>query len=369
VRVAFNDHIFSWQKYGGISRYFFELATELSCDPSMLVRVISPLHVNEYFEFGQKHIFKGYKAPSGNLLEKGYRLVNRTFSPLIRRNFNPDIFHETYYSKGSESIGRAKRVLTVFDMIHEKLPQYFDPKDKTPMRKAAAVKRADHIICISESTRRDLIEILNVSYEKTSVVRLGYSFNDFQDKAQLDDLPSTFLLYVGQRSGYKNFSSLLDVYANNAILKNNFQLIAFGGGQFTQQEKNKLASYGLGPSKIRQINGGDSVLKQLYRNASLFIYPSHYEGFGIPPLEAMSMGCPVACSDTSSLPEVAGDGAVFFDPGCQESMTNAILKCLGDDSFRRMLACNGRIRAEQFSWDKCAKETKEIYTKLLLLNN
>jgi len=365
VKIIFNDHIFSWQKYGGISRYFYELANTLSLDPTVLIKVASPLYVNEYFKSGSSQIFSGIKVPSGNLLEKGYHLINRSLAPLYIRSFKLDIFHETYYSSWGERVGGAKRVLTVYDMIHERLPQYFDPKDKTPMRKAAAVKRADHIICISESTRSDLIELLGVPYEKTSVVSLGFSFGNVEDPVYAIDGLSPFLLYVGQRGGYKNFLSLLTVYAKNSFLKNHFQLIAFGGGEFTKEEKERLTSLNLNSSKVRQISGGDDILKGLYKKASLFVYPSKYEGFGIPPLEAMSMGCPVACSNTSSLPKVVCESAILFDPNSQGSMTNAILECLTNEVTRTALISKGRERVQYFSWHKCAQETKAVYERLL----
>jgi len=365
MRIAFDDHIFSWQKYGGISRYFYELSRALSLDPNLEIKVISPLHVNEYIGNGSRGFFTGTKMPSGGYLQKGYRIVNRILTPIYCRSFNPDIFHETYYSAHGDFIGRARRVLTVYDMIHEKLPQYFDPKDKTPKRKAAAVKRADHVICISENTRADLIEILDVPYEKTSVVHLGFSFSNADSVVSQTAALAPFLLYVGERSGYKNFSTLLDVYAGSQFLRNNFQLIAFGGGYFSSLELEKINSLNLDSSRVKQVSGNDDVLRELYRTALLFIYPSKYEGFGIPPLEAMSMGCPVACSSTSSLPEVLGDSAIFFDPNSQESMAEAILCCLENKAFRENLILKGNVAVKDYSWKKCAEETKAVYATLL----
>ena len=366
MRIAFDDHIFSWQKYGGISRYFYELARALSLDPSLAIKVISPLHVNEYVGSSSREFFTGTKLPFGHYLPKGYRIVNRLLTPIYRRSFNPDIFHETYYSANGSFIGRAKRVLTVYDMIHEKLPQYFDPKDKTPTRKSAAVKRADHVICISENTRADLIEILDVPYEKTSVVHLGFSFGNEGSVISRPNISNPFLLYVGERRGYKNFSRLLDVYAGSQFLQNNFQLIAFGGGPFSRLELEEIKSLNLDSLSVKQVARSDDVLQELYRTASLFIYPSMYEGFGIPPLEAMSMGCPVACSNTSSLPEVVGDAAILFDPNSQESMTEAILCCLMDEAFRSNLILKGNAVVKNYSWQKCAEETKAVYLSLLV---
>lgn len=365
MRIAFDDHIFSWQKYGGISRYFYELATAFAMDQSVEIKIISPLHVNQYVDSSSRAFFTGIRMPAGSYLPKGYRIANRILAPLYRRRFRPEIFHETYYSEYGEYVGQAKRVLTVYDMIHEKFPKYFDPRDKTSRRKAAAVKRADHVICISENTRSDLIEILDVPYEKTSVVHLGFSFGNVDLLNAESDKPNPFLLYVGERSGYKNFSTLLDVYANQQFLRNNFQLIAFGGGHFSSLELDKINSLNLDSSRVKQVAGNDEVLRGLYRTASLFIYPSIYEGFGIPPLEAMSMGCPVACSNTSSLPEVIGDAAIFFDPSSEDSMARAILCCLEDEVLRSDLILKGANLIKNYSWQKCADETKAVYAGLL----
>jgi glycosyltransferase involved in cell wall biosynthesis len=365
VKIIFNDHIFSWQKYGGISRYFYELASHLSFDPGLKVKVISPFYVNEYLSSASKDLFVGTKMPTGHFLEKGYRFANRLLAPLYFRPFKPDIFHETYYSTWGTDTVRAKRVLTVYDMIHEKLPEYFDIRDKTSKRKAAAILRADHVICISEKTRTDLVELLGVPYKKTSVVHLGFSFHDSDLTIPKLDTTSPFLLYVGERRGYKNFLSLLDVYANHPFLCKNFRLVAFGGGCFSNLELQKISSLKLDLSIVQQVTGDDGVLKSLYKTASLFIYPSQYEGFGIPPLEAMSMGCPVACSNTGALPEVVGDVVSFFDPTSKESMANAILHCLENQAYRDALIQKGQMRVKNYSWQKCARETKAIYEEIL----
>ncbi|BEI36579.1 glycosyltransferase family 4 protein [Polynucleobacter sp. HIN7] len=365
MRIAFDDHIFSWQKYGGISRYFYELANQLTLEPSLDVKVISPFHVNEYLATSSKVPILGTKMPSGKYLQKGYRIANRLLVPIYQRGFMPNIIHETYYSAWGSFAGNAKRVITVHDMIHEKLPNYFHPKDKTPKRKAAAIERADHIICVSENTRADLIQILGVPHKKTSVVHHGLSFYREELARSNSSGAPPFLLYVGERTGYKNFSALLSVYAKYKYLHNNFHLIVFGGGHFSDLELQKIKTLKLDLSRVRQTTGNDLILRELYNAASLFIYPSQYEGFGIPPLEAMSMGCPVACSNTGSLPEVVGDAASFFDPNCEESMANAILCCLENQSYRDSLIHKGQARVKNYSWQKCAKETKAVYKALL----
>ena len=123
--------------------------------------------------------------------------------------------------------------------------------------------------------------------------------------------------------------------------------------------------FGLSASQVQQIGGDDSVLADLYRTAHLFVYPSLYEGFGIPPLEAMSFDCPVVCSNSSSIPEVVGDAAVFFDPDSGESMGQALMKVASDVSLRQALVARGRERIKMFSWQRCAKQTIDVYRSVL----
>jgi glycosyltransferase involved in cell wall biosynthesis len=280
------------------------------------------------------------------------------------RRFAPDIVHETYYSHTRTAPSSSKVVLTVFDMIHERFPAYFSSWDPLQREKVAAVQRADHVICISEHTRRDLVQLLGVEEAKTSVVHLGFSLTGAGE--QLAEVPPRpYLLYVGARGGYKNFEGLLKAYSRSHALCRDFDLVAFGGGVLTPQERALIVELGLDTSKVRQMGGPDSVLAGLYRSAALFVYPSLYEGFGIPPLEAMSFNCPVACSNTSSIPEVVGDAASFFDPESTDSMVAAIESVLNHDKVRKELIAKGQQRILQFSWEKCAVQTQNVYRSIL----
>ena len=155
-----------------------------------------------------------------------------------------NIFHETYYSKLDMKPRGAARIVTVFDMIHEKFPEYFSRIDITASAKKNAVARADHIICISRSTQRDLIEILGISPLKTSVVHLGESFHSL-NPATGRPIQWPYLLYVGERGGYKNFDTLLAAYSNSRIRHEGFKLVCFGGGTFRPEEREAIRAYGL----------------------------------------------------------------------------------------------------------------------------
>jgi glycosyltransferase involved in cell wall biosynthesis len=172
-----------------------------------------------------------------------------------------------------------------------------------------------------------------------------------------------YLLYVGSRSGHKNFKGLLDAYAASAWLRKNFFLLCFGGGAFSAAEQAALAATAT-QERVRYLGGSDAVLASCYAHAALFVCPSFYEGFGIPVLEAMSLDCPVACSNSSSLPEVAGDAARLFDPASRDSIRAALEEVLNCAAAAELLKQRGRIRRGQFSWGQCAQTTLDIYRRV-----
>ncbi|MBM4230133.1 MAG: glycosyltransferase family 4 protein [Gammaproteobacteria bacterium] len=368
LRVAYDYQIFGSQRFGGITRYFFELANNLSLVENGEIECLinAPVHINHYLR-GATPNFKisGYPAPFFKGSSRLYSKINNFLSPYMLRRWGPDIVHETYYCPSSVSPPNSRIVLTVFDMIHELYPGYMAASDRTKEWKRVAVQRADHIICISENTRQDLIRLLRVPAEKTTVVHLGFTLTQHEQR-EVKAPAKRFLLYVGSRGGYKNFDRLLAAFALRKELRENFDLIAFGGGEFTASELQLIQRLKLRQTQVQQVGGGDAVLAALYKSAAMFVYPSIYEGFGIPPLEAMNFGCPVACSNASSIPEVVGNAAAYFDPLEVESIADALLKLSTDSVLRRELVGRGRTRVGDFSWHKCARQTLEIYRRVLL---
>lgn len=368
MKIAYDYQIFSIQRYGGISRYFFELANHLTgSDDGMIECLInSPLYVNKYLRFSNHHLkINGISAPTIPKTERIRSSINRRLSQLAFKRWHPDIFHETYYSPKSVSPPGSRIVVTVYDMIHELYPEFFPLSDRTKEYKKIAVERADHIICISDNTRNDLVRILGVSRNKISVVHLGFELAH-NKVAKLPEQKRPFLLYVGSRNGYKNFKGLLYAYASRSELRDKYDLVIFGGGSLKQHEVEMIQSLHLPFEQIRQLSGDDGVLEGLYKQAAMFVYPSLYEGFGIPPLEAMSFSCPVACSNTSSMPEVVGDAAIQFDPSDTESIADALVNLSSDLALQRSLIDCGRLRVGSFSWHQCAMQTLDVYKALLL---
>ena len=248
------------QKYGGISRYFFELADNIAKAQVADVRIVSPLYVNSYLESASPRLqITGTKVPVIKRTGRIYRALNRALAKPVAGHYHPDLVHETYYSSLAMAPKGCKVVITVHDMIHERFSDCFPPNDSTSKDKAAAVKRADHVICISEHTRQDLISILGVPLEKTSVIHHGFSLSKTGSQlVQGDSRP--FLLHVGGRGGYKNFEGLLKAYAGRPGLLQNCDLVAFGGGPLTTKESELIRFLGIPAEQIHHIEGDDAVL-------------------------------------------------------------------------------------------------------------
>lgn len=367
MKIIFDHQIFYAQSYGGISRYFYELASGLTRRDDCSVSIVAPFHVNEYLRNGDRSFVKG---PYSNQQFRGAGRIRHWGRNLLlplqySLNGDADIVHETYYSM--DPFGRGQcRVLTVYDMIHELFSEEFKNDLVTSKAKKAAIARADHVICISESTRQDLIRLFDVDSRKTSVVHLGYSLLKYDSQIVPAKSPNgrPYILYVGGRGSYKNFSKLCLAFSSSRFLKENFDLVAFGGGCLSEDEISQLVKRGI-YNNVHQINGDDALLASYYTGATLFVYPSLYEGFGIPPLEAMSFGCPVACSNTSSIPEVVSNAGAYFDPSDADSMREALEKLINDDSRKSQLIKFGYERLKSFSWDKCASETSAVYRNTL----
>lgn len=367
MKIAYDYQIFSNQSYGGISRYFFEVANHLAGSDDVMIDCLinSPVYINKYLHCSRPDLrISGLCLPAIPRTGRIRSSINKLFSHLAFNAWQPDISHETFYSPKSVSPPGSRIVVTVYDMIHELYPESFSPSDRTKELKKIAVERADHIICISHNTRNDLIHFLGVSQDKISVVHLGFGLahNDF---AKQPDLKRPFLLYVGLRTGYKNFEGLLSAYASCSELRDNYDLVAFGGGVLKPFEFEMMQRLDVPLEQVHHVAGDDGVLASLYQQAAMFVYPSLYEGFGIPPLEAMSFSCPVACSNTSSMPEVVGDAAIQFDPYNVESIADALVNLSSDLALQRSLIDRGRSRVGLFSWKQCAMQTLDVYKALL----
>lgn len=367
MRVAFDSQIFAMQPYGGVSRYITRVAQGL-LKMEQQVRIFAPLHRNHYLaSLPQELVYGNY---TNRCPKKATRLLlayNQLRSRSQIAKWKPDLMHETYYSRYGSAPRACSTVITVYDMIQELFANEMSVTDNTAALKRIAVNRADAVICISENTKLDLMRLCGTPASKISVVHLGFDRFTAPENSLKPDIPSIkpFLLYVGKRAGYKNFTGLLKAVAASKRLVLDFNIIAFGGAEFSSSELRLIHTLGFAENQVRHQSGSDGMLGDLYNVARAFVYPSIYEGFGIPPLESMAHRCPVISSNTSSMPEVIGAAAEYFNPIDIDDMRCAIERVVYSDSRIDSLRILGEKQLTAFSWDKCTQETLTVYRSLI----
>lgn len=366
MKILYDHQIFTQQQYGGISRYFYELikrfdGVENSCDVATL------FSNNAYYN---KDVDKNLNEFLPNLKFRGksriLRYINQSKSNSIIKKSNFDVFHPTYYDPYFLKNSKDKPfVVTFYDMIHEKLSNQFeDLKSDTRIfdNKKRLLEHSAKVIAISETTKQDIIQIFGVDSEKIEVVYLGNSLsNSSTNYNRIVD--EDYILFVGNRGIYKNFNFFVTAIAD-LLVNNNLKLICAGGGNFTMQESNLLQSLNIQNKVIFKKIINDHVLANYYEHALFFCFPSLYEGFGIPILEAFACKCPVLLSNRGSLPEIGGDAALYFDATNVDSLIAGANKLLRDDSLRKNLVEKGFTRLNNFSWDKTYQNHLKIYESI-----
>lgn len=370
MRVFYDGHIFQLQKYGGISRYIFEVITRMLEYEDYEPEVFMGIHRNSYGLENYRDRFAafwGHKIPhikhTGFIRRAIDRISVKRFSSRLPRD-DRRIQHATYYQ--SYDIGSTIKVETAHDMIYQKFQHYFPNSEYIIAMQKRAYLAADGIICISESTKRDLLDLYGDQLRPACKIKVIYHGSSILPDAPnnvniLIDAP--YFLFVGLRGGYKNFERLAQAFATDKELCRSHYLVCFGGGQFSKDELSMFQKLKI-VDRVKQISGSDSVLSYLYRHATAFVYPSEYEGFGLPPLEAMGCSCPVLASNTSSIPEVVGDAGIMFDPYSINELSASMRKAAKDNSLRLSLINKGRERCNMFTWEKTAAETMEFYREL-----
>jgi len=367
VKVLYDHQCFVQQQYGGVSRYHYQLIKELNklkdVEVQLSLKYSNNFYINEDNSFEVKKFFSNHKFYFKRTI---LDYINRISTNKILEKGDYDAFHPTYFNPYFlKHLNNKPFIVTVYDSIHEKYPEIINSIDKTLENKKILFSKAELIIAISNCTKNDLIELYKIPAEKIEVVYLAASINKQKAaKKGKFNLPEKYILYVGNRDFYKNFNSF--ILAIEPLLKDNpdLLLIAAGGGMFNKDELKLFESRNLKDKVLHRI-ASDTSLATLYSNALAFIFPTLYEGFGIPALEAMNCDCPVVMSNTSSLPEVGGDAAIYFDPTKIADMTEKIGSVIFNKELREDLIKKAVIQRNKFSFEKTALDTKKIYEKLL----
>jgi glycosyltransferase involved in cell wall biosynthesis len=373
MKIFFDYKIFFIQKYGGPSSYFVNLVRELNIKKDINAKIFSPLHINKHLQdLDKKFFYKFFFLKKIDILKyfefiniiltKIFEFINIILTKIYLFFFAPKIYHTTYYGRNL-SINNTPMIVTVFDLIHEIYSETFYKKLDSINKKKKILENSRHIICISKNTQRDLIKYYNIKYEKTSVVYLGKHENSFL--LNNINISRPFFLYVGNRHRYKNFKILLEAYSHSKNLMKNCDLICFGGELFSNEEKNFIQKNKILENNIKHLSGSDELLIELYQKAVALIYPSLYEGFGLPLVDAMHQGCPLVISDTSCFPEICGEAALYFNPLSVDELKNKMDQITFDNKIKNDLIAKGKKRANFFSWNKCANETLEVYKKIV----
>lgn len=368
--VFLNDNIISHTSQRGVTRYFRQIVDGVVAKYSGKVVVFSP----ELRDYGTaKHIRvppRYFPKIKGIGFNKLLSVALDKYASVATYREHASIVYSPYYGNLQT---KAMQVYTVYDMVHELLPLYF-PADSSRVRRFIAEKRhclerATLLIAISESTARDIVACYpHIDRAKIIVIHLGVD-NFFFEKTSLSSSSHVkpYFLYVGYRDSYKNFLKLLVAFGQSD-LSNQFDLCAISptGNNFSSAEANCIEQYHLQKS-VHLISGASEIqLREKYANAVALVYPSEYEGFGLPILEAMASGTLVIASNTSSLPEVGGDVAFYIDPSSIDTIASQLLHVanLASEERRERIA-RGIERASTFTWQKCQQKTVEALKNLL----
>ena len=289
------------------------------------------------------------------------------------RDLRGDVFHAPHYVY--PLMLPCPGVVTIHDCIHLRFPQQF-PKPGSNLYARMMIRRAvaksDRVLTVSEATRADLVELVNADPSKIEVIPHGcdpYFLETVDDRelsnvAKKYSLDRPFLLSVANIKPHKNLKRLLESFGQLRRDYDDLDLV-IAGGDFYPELQAACESYGV-KDRVRQLGFlKKKDLRALYNLARIFVFPSLYEGSGLPPLEAMACGTPVVASSNSAIPEVVGHNGLLVNPYRVDAITEAIRSLLEDSSFRNKLGAQGRIRAEEFDWNESARRVLDVYREVV----
>jgi glycosyltransferase involved in cell wall biosynthesis len=368
MKILFDPQVYYYQKFGGISRYYTEIFSLISKRQG--IEAVLPVCYTEN-EYALEHhllnenaimrfLFKAASIMniSTRTLQKkrAARLLTKTVSEFSFDLFIPTFF-DPYFLKFT---GSKPFVLTVYDMIHELFPEYYTGESLTIVQdKLELMEKATMIIAVSHNTKKDILSIYpHLDASKIEVIYHGSSIK--HDTRVQVKLPSNYILFVGERANYKNFRFLLQAVVPLLQTDPSLILLCAGGGAFKKEETDEFIKLGV-QQQVMQQSFQEQQLSHFYANAKCFVFPSLYEGFGIPVLEAMACGCPVVLGHHSSFPEVAGEAGVYADITSADELRAKIHQLLANQELRNRYSQKGLARAAMFSWEDAAEQCLNAY--------
>jgi len=372
MKILLDPQIFNAQVYGGISRYYTEVFSALQKIKNVEIEIPIRYSKNEYLKISSLYnnqqkkysILINLLSKMGVSTRKITKKKNRkiTIDALKKQDF--DLFIPTYYDPYFlEFIGDKPFVLTVYDMIHELFPEYFSDGKELAANKLLLMQKATKIIAVSNNTKKDILAIYpEIDAAKIEVVYHGNSIQI--DETATVDLPQNYILFVGVRENYKNFDFLIESIVDLFKADPTLHLICAGGGKFNKEELDMINKLDL-ESQISQRSFKENELGTFYKNAKCFVFPSMYEGFGIPVLESMACGCPIILTHNSSFPEVAGDAGIFYELNNKADLKNKVAAVLDNADLRQEYSRKGLERVKKFDWKEASQNCYAVYVDAL----
>jgi glycosyltransferase involved in cell wall biosynthesis len=382
MRILYDSQIFDSQVVGGISRYHYELIKNNRDDEVILSTKFTD---NEYLLHDDKYNFKSdpytFEKFLPGLNFRGKHFLFRTKNKInpppfisnkeetikLLKDGNFDVFHPTYYDPYFlDYMGNKPYVVTIHDLIYEKYPELYPLNARIRENKKVIIENANKIIAISECTKKDIIEFYGVNEDKISVIYHGLSFKqneNVQLKPKFNEIiQKKYFLFTGLRTLYKNFYFM--VYALCDFLKEHKDVnIVCTSWDFSEEEIGLFKELGI-ENQIIHYFASDDELFLLYKKALAFIFPSYYEGFGIPILEAFQAECPLILAKASCFPEIAKDAALYFDSKNSYELKDCCKKILESEDLRKKYIKKGLERVKDFSWERTTKETQKVYESI-----
>jgi glycosyltransferase involved in cell wall biosynthesis len=358
MKILFDSLIFTNQKIGGVSRYHYELLSGLHCEGIKILlagKFVRNLYIKTDIMLSKYFIFDFTCSLS---------LLNKVLVSIkLRGGDSYDIYHPTDTRDFLLKYLPANKpmVFTIHDMIPEKQP-HVNPFSTLKYKFA---KRANTIIAVSENTKKDIIELFGIPGDKIKVIYHGLSVLRESQKQPPGFYREKYILFVGGRNSYKNFSWFIKTIQSILSEFEDFSLVCAGGKPFSAVEREMIEDLNLENKVICITKLQDAELAYLYSNAKVFVFPSLYEGFGIPILEAWACKTPILLSNRSCFPEIATDGALFFDPESPESLQNTLRMVLNDSRLRQSLIQKGLVNLKKYSWESAVGQTIKVYQEIL----